>query len=353
MPHQTLRIIDANVNRIGEGLRFLEDIARFLLNDADLGQQLRAIRHDTVESSSTLGIKLLSHRDSEHDVGAAIESPNEQAERDLPALIVANAKRVEESLRVIEELAKLPEINSKLDSSQFKQRRFALYSLEQRLLSKILRRNKLEQLTGLYLILDSQALKGRDEVEVAGQAIQGGARVIQLRDKHRTKKELLPITQKLKELCTQANVLFIVNDYLDLALAADADGVHIGQDDLPLSAARRQLPVDKIIGCSTTTVTQALKAQAEGADYIAVGSVFPSPTKKEATVVGIETLRQIKQAVSLPIVAIGGINKDNIEEVINAGADSAAVISAVLSAENVEEAVRHLVAKIEQRTKSQ
>jgi thiamine-phosphate diphosphorylase len=141
-------------------------------------------------------------------------------------------------------------------------------------------------------------------------------------------------------------VLFIVNDYLDLVLATDADGLHLGQDDLPISVARNLLPIDKILGCSTTTVDQAITAESEGADYIAVGSMYPTSSKETAKVVGLDRLRQIRQAVTLPLVAIGGIARDNAAEVMAAGADAVAVISAVLHAEAPEEATRQIVARL-------
>jgi thiamine-phosphate pyrophosphorylase len=350
MPLQVLRIIDANTNRASEGLRLLEDIARFILNDAGLNQQLKAVRHGLAEETKSLGIKLLSQRDAEHDVGARGEDTSaraaKQSRQDLPSIITANAKRVAESLRVIEELAKLPEISPMLNSTKFEQLRFSLYTLEQRLTSRILHQDKVKQLAGLYVILDRRALAGRDELEIAQKVIQGGAKVIQLRDKESSKAELLPIAQKLNALCDKAGILFIINDYLDLVLAVDADGVHIGQRDLPLLIIRKELPIDKIIGCSVTEVSQAIKAQNEGADYIAAGSIFPTPTKKDATVVGVNRLKQIRQAVSSPLVAIGGINEDNIGEVMAAGADSVAVISAVLGKEDVKGAVQRLMAKI-------
>ena len=344
MSHQALRIIDANLNRSTEALSVLEDIARFLLDDAAMSQQLGAMRYSLAQYALSLGTELLSQRDTEGDVGADIEGVSER--QNLADTIIANAKRTEESLRVLEELAKLPDISTVVNSSDFEQARFSLYNIERRLLSRILREEKKKQLTGLYVILDTQALVGRDEVEVAGEIIQGGAKAIQLRDKQRSKGRLLPIAQKLQKLCADSGVLFIINDYLDLALCSDADGLHIGQEDLPLAAVRKELAVDRIVGCSATTVSQAIKAEGEGADYVAVGSMFSTTTKKDAIVVGLDMLKQTKQAVSCPLVAIGGINENNIEQVVAAGADSVAVIGAVLGKENVRVATEQLVAII-------
>jgi thiamine-phosphate pyrophosphorylase len=353
--HQPLRMIDANLNRSSEGLRVLEDVARFLLNDAELSQQLRTLRHDLAQETKSLSVGLLSHRDSEHDVGHPYLISSREREFNMKTtslqglldLVTANAKRVGESLRVVEELAKLPEISSMLNSASFEQTRFALYTLERDLISRISRRDKIERMPGLYVILDRQFLVGRDELDIAGQIIEGGARVIQLRDKQSKKGELLLVAQKLKELCSQADVLFIINDYLDLAMAVDADGLHIGQGDLPLPVIRRELPIDKIVGCSITTLSQATRAQNEGADYIAVGSIFPTTTKKGAIVVGVDILKELKRTVSTPLVAIGGINQNNVGEVVTAGADAVAVISAVLGEKDVRGAVQKLIAKMD------
>jgi len=367
VPHQPLRIVDANLNRSVEGLRVLEDVARFVLNDATLSQQLRSTRHSLAEVGESLGIILLEERDSEHDVGRenVIARPpslitsrpsvianqrrsnlNRQSYPDLASLVGANANRVGESLRVLEELAKLDELSSKLDAAKFEKVRFRLYSVEKEMVSRLTRQDKLKELTGLYVIVDRQVLGGRDELEVAREVIQGGAKVIQLRDKQRNMVELLPVAERLKELCLKAGILFIINDYLDLALAVDADGLHIGYGDLPVHVARRELPAAKIIGSSVTTVSWAIEAGDEGADYISVGSMFPTGSKEGAIVVGLDILKQVREAVSSPVVAIGGIDKSNVGEVIAAGADCVAVISAVLSTPDVKKATKGLVSEI-------
>ncbi len=346
MPRQTLRIIDANLNRTGEGLRLLEDMARLLLNDAALTQQLKTMRHELIRGDRSFQQQLLQSRNAAGDVGADMEVPGEEKERELPMVLVANAKRVQESLRILEEMAKVPGTTPKLDSEKFKQARFDLYTIEQKLLSKLLRQDKLEHIPGLYVIIDTEALKGRFHIEAASQAIRGGATTIQLRDKVQSGEKLLSVAQQLRTLCSEHQVLFIMNDYLDVALATDADGLHLGQGDLPAKVARKLLPLDKILGCSATTAEQAVTAQSEGADYIAVGAMYPTASKTSAItpvkVVGLETLRQVRQAVTAPLVAIGGITKDNAAEVIAAGADSVAVINAVLGAESPEEAARQI-----------
>ncbi len=342
----TLRIIDANLNRIGEGLRLLEDLARLQFNDAGLTQQLKTMRHDLIRSDWSFNQQLLQARNSAGDVGVDIEVPGEEKQRELPIMVVANSRRVQESLRTLEELSKIPEATAKLDPEKFKQARFELYTIEQSLLSRLLRRDKTKHIAGLYVIIDTQALKGRRHLQVAKQVISGGARVIQLHDKLLSKKELLAIAHELRNLCAEHNVLFIINDYLDIALAADADGLHLGQDDLPIKVARQLLPIDKILGCSVTSVDLAITAESEGADYIAVGSIYPTTSKETATVVGLAMLRQVRQTISLPLVAIGGINQGNAPEVIAAGANSVAVISAILDAESPEEAARQITDRL-------
>ena len=343
---ETLRIIDANFNRIGEGLRCLEDAARLILNDAVLTEQLKAIRHQVLDRDLSFNQKLLESRDSEGDIGINTESPRE---RELPIVLVANSRRIQESLRAVEELSKLPDI--KLDPDIFKKARFGIYTIEQKLISKIMRQDKIKRLTGLYVIIDTLALKRRNPTEVASQAIRGGARIIQLRDKTLSKKELLPVAEQLKTLCDKHDTLFIVNDYLDLALAVDADGLHLGQGDLPVKTARKLLSIDQIVGCSARTVEKAVAAQSDGADYIATGSIYPTSSKENPEIIGIERLCQIRQAITIPLVAIGGITKENASEVIDAGANTMAVISAVLDTTDPEKAAREMVVKIEQKRK--
>jgi len=258
---------------------------------------------------------------------------------------------VQESLRTLEELAKISNAPVELDSEKFRQARFKVYTIEQKLMSGLTGRDKLMHIPGLYVIIDTEMLKKRDHLEVTEQAIRGGATTIQLRDKVQSKSKVIPLAEKLQAICTENDVLFIINDYLDIALAINADGLHLGQDDLPFDVARKMLPPGKILGCSTTTVEQALAAQSKGADYIAVGAIYPTLSKATTTtparVVGLEMLRRVKKAVNLPLVAIGGITAENTPEVIAAGADSVAVIGAVVTAESPEAASRQIVEKFE------
>jgi thiamine-phosphate pyrophosphorylase len=341
------RIIDASMNRVGEGLRLLEDVARLLLGEAGMTEQLKTMRHELARLDEPLHRQLLESRDSAGDVGADVEVPGEEKKRDLPAIVIANARRVQEALRTLEELAKLPEIAPHLDSEKFKHARFQLYTIEQELFGRLLRQDKAGRVRGLYVILDTASLTGRSHIEVARLVIRGGASVIQLRDKTTPKGELLALACELAALCRENGVLFIMNDYLDLAVAAGADGLHIGREDLPCAEARKLLPMDTILGCSVTSVEQAVAVEADGADYIAVGSMYPTPSKEKAMVVGTGMLSQVRQATPRPLVAIGGITRENAAQVIAAGADAIAVIRAVVNADSPEEAARQIVTGIE------
>jgi len=336
-----LRIIDANFNRMAEGLRVLEEAARMILDDADLTTRLKSLRHDLIRGEAAFNLELLNARDSTEDVGAGLKVAGESPEKDLPTIIIANARRAQESLRVLEDLAKLPEVN--LDSDRFKQARFELYTLEQQLVQRLTRQARQKMISGLYVILDTGVLRGHNHLAAAEKVIQAGVKVLQLRDKTTPKKDLIPLAHELEALCRQRDVLFIINDYLDIALAADADGLHIGQEDFPVDEARRLLPPDKILGCSADSIAEALAAEKAGADYIAVGAIYPTGSKNDAGVVGPQRLKLVKPAIHIPLVAIGGINKNNAREVIEAGADSVCVISAVLNAPDMTLEARQLI----------
>jgi thiamine-phosphate pyrophosphorylase len=343
-----LRLIDANVDRLGEGLRVLEDVARFLLDDAVLSRRLKTLRHKLNRDIRPLEQQLLASRRVTEDVGAFARPPGGVKHEDLPALVKANSSRVQESLRVLEEFARLADSPLRTKSAEFERCRFEVYDLEQELVSRLVRREKAGLLAGLYLMLDGGRLGDGDVVGVATDAIRGGARVVQWRGRHRSRAELLRIARKLKKVCEEGKALFIVSGHLDLALAAGADGIHLGQDDLPLPEARRLLPMDKLIGCSVTSLFQARQAKSQGADYVVVGPIYPTLSGRKSRLVRVDKLRRIKAAVSLPVIASGGIDLNNIEDVLEAGADGVAVVGTGLGAEDIEEATRGLADRLEQ-----
>ncbi|WP_298816755.1 thiamine phosphate synthase [Chloroflexus sp.] len=195
----------------------------------------------------------------------------------------------------------------------------------------------------LYVITDAGLARGRSHQAVLEAAIAGGATVVQYREKAASTRQMVQEAGELCALARQASVPLIVNDRIDVALAVDADGVHIGQDDMPAQLARRLIGPDKILGVSVSTLDEALQAVQDGADYLGVGPIFATPTKPDAAPpIGMEGLRLICQQVSIPIVAIGSINATNAADAIAAGADGVAVVSAVVAADDVAVAARQL-----------
>ncbi len=197
--------------------------------------------------------------------------------------------------------------------------------------------------SGLYVILDRTAAQDRPLEAILDAAIAGGCGMIQLREKEWPSGTLLPLARRLRDRCRAAGVPFIVNDRIDLALAVEADGVHLGQDDLPAVAARPLLRAGMIMGISTHSVPQARLAQQDGADYVAIGAMYPTGTKPSFELVGPALVRQLRGEVQVPLIGIGGITVDTVGDVIRAGADGVAVISAVCAAADPEDATRRLV----------
>ena len=197
--------------------------------------------------------------------------------------------------------------------------------------------------TPLYVILDRAAARGRELPALLEAVLAGGGRVVQLREKTMPMAELFPLARTLRERCRRAGALFIVNDRADLALALEADGLHVGQEDLPAAAARRILRPGMILGVSTHDEPQARRAREDGADYIAVGSIFPTGTKAGFQLVGLDLLRELRPRLGVPVVAIGGITEANAAQVMEAGADAAAVISAVCGTPDPREATARLL----------
>lgn len=205
----------------------------------------------------------------------------------------------------------------------------------------------------LYVIVDRSAVGDLDVAEVVAAAIRGGADVLQLRDKTASADQLLEEATRLLPLTKPAGIPLIINDRVEVAEMAGADGVHLGQDDLPIEEARRILSPGRLIGRSTHSVEQALAAQAQGADYIALGPIFPTPTKPDYGSIGTAVIGQVKPHVHLPIVCIGGIDRANVQEVVAGGAECVAVVRAVCAAPDPESAARGLKRILEQSGRSE
>jgi thiamine-phosphate pyrophosphorylase len=194
----------------------------------------------------------------------------------------------------------------------------------------------------LYVVTDEKIGLGRSHIFLAEEALKGGATVIQLRDKGKITRELYDLGLKIRKITRRYNALFIVNDRLDIALGVEADGVHLGMDDLPISVARKIAGENFIIGASVTSLEEAILAEKEGADYISAQSIFPTSSKDNVGVIGLDGLKEIVKVSSLPVIAIGGITLENVEEVLKCGIKGVAVISAVVSKEDVKKAALEL-----------
>ncbi|WP_088012402.1 thiamine phosphate synthase [Gottfriedia acidiceleris] len=194
----------------------------------------------------------------------------------------------------------------------------------------------------LYLVTDRDVLGSRDLVQSVEEAIKGGTTIVQIREKNCSSLDFYKIAMQVKEVTSKYNVPLIINDRLDIALAIKADGLHIGQEDLPLSVARKIVGDDMIIGVSARTLEEAMLAQEQGADYVGIGSVYPTSTKLDAKYLTLDELRSIREAVKIPIVGIGGINEENVSELIETNIDGVAIVSAILGKEDIKLAAEHL-----------
>lgn len=199
----------------------------------------------------------------------------------------------------------------------------------------------------LYLVTDRELMSCPTIEECVERAVAGGVSVVQLREKSCTSREFYELAVRVKKITAALNVPLIINDRIDICLAADADGVHLGQKDIPCAAARKILGRDKIIGVSAALPEEARQAELDGADYLGVGAVFSTSTKSDTRPVTPEIIRQIRAAVDIPFVAIGGINRNNIVQLYGLGINGAAVVSAVVAQKDIETAAREMRATAE------
>jgi thiamine-phosphate pyrophosphorylase len=332
------RVLDANFNRAREAARVLEDYCRFALNDRFLTQESKDLRHAIAAASAALPPHLLlASRETLRDVGVLVTAPGEY-ERETPAAVArANLMRLQESLRSVEEFGKLfgPDLGREIEAL-----RYRAYTLERAIASGGHARERIGG-ARLYVLLTGGQCAGALDWTIA-RAAAGGADVVQLREKSLSDRELLVRARNVRRWTREARVLFIVNDRPDIARLAEADGVHLGQEDLTVDAARRILGPDALVGVSTHTIEQVRAAVLDGADYIGVGPVFPSRTKSFDTFPGVEFVRAAIAETSLPAFALGGITPENVEQVVAAGARRVAVGASVTTADDPERVARLL-----------
>ena len=333
------RMIDACINRASEGLRFLEDTARLRLDDTDLTLQLRRLRHkvrDLFRGRETL---LIRHRDAELDVGKTISETSRDDQRvSVKDACAANFKRIQESMRSIEELLKVKDEYPK--AKEMEVHRFSVYTLEKRMLGFF--RKQLPR--GIYGILGEQFSCGRTNARVAQKMVNAGINVIQYREKLdcKTREQMYEECREIRAITRDAGVCFVVNDFADIALAVGADGIHSGQDDLPVPVLK-QLAPDLMVGISTHYPDQAGKAVLQGADYIGVGPIFATRTKEDVCApVGLSYLEYAAENIEIPFVAIGGIKRHNLKEVVSRGARTVCLVTEITGADDIEETIRQI-----------
>jgi thiamine-phosphate pyrophosphorylase len=340
-----LRLLDANANRAREALRVLEDYSRFVLNDKEMSAELKDLRHALTGTIGPYLPNAILHRDTPGDVGTSNKTEAEQNREDLAHIVTAAGKRLGEALRSIEEYLKTvaPE-----DSAQVELLRYAFYDTEQRL-ARTLRPAEHFAKVRLYVLITEKLCRG-PWLETAEQALQGGADCLQLREKEMDGGELLCRAKHLVALCRKYGALCILNDRPDIAVLADTDGVHVGQEDLPAAEVRKLVGREKIVGVSTHCLEQARRAVRDGADYIGVGPFFRSSTKPRDILPGPEYARQAAEAIPIPAVAIAGITAENVDEVLACGIGAVAVSSAIIAAADVRKAAEEMKGKLVEQT---
>ena len=334
---QIYRIIDANLNRCSEGLRVVEEIGRFILSDTSLQRSTKTLRQELTRifSGNRFNVSrrvgfVASGRDSETDIGRRYSTASEMDRAGIEDVLKSNFSRSEESARVLEEFTKM--IDSEL-SSKIKQFRFKLYTLEKRFIEKHLSQTKREFLlnAGFYPIIDRNLLGESDPVSIANQVLSAGVKIMMYQDPVSSDSEKYRVCIELARLCRRKKVHLIISGSVDLALASEAAGVHLYQDDMPVSAARSILGPQAFIGTTAHNKTSIRQAAEKDADYIAVGPVFKSGGTTYRSV-GVELVTWARQNIALPVVAIGGINIKNIEQVIAGKPNAIAVASGMFQA---------------------
>ena len=338
-----LRILDANANRAREALRVMEDYARFALNSDELCASLKTLRHDFATATAGFVGEAILHRDTSGDVGTQTKTVTEQTREDVAHVVIAAGKRLGEALRTIEEYLKT---GDPLRAHLVEQLRYRFYDVEQQIAFTLRPAACAFAKVRLYVLITESVCK-RPWRDVAEAAIRGGADCLQLREKSLDGGELLARARDFVEICRKGGAISIINDRPDIALLAGADGVHLGQSDLPPRDVRKLIGARKILGVSTHNLDDAKRAVENGADYIGVGPFFRSETKTRDFIAGPDLARQVVQHISIPAVAIAGINEQNVNEVLATGMKAVAVTAAVCAADDPRDAAQRLKRKLD------
>ena len=329
------RILDANVNRAREALRVMEDAARFVLEDSQLTAAIKQLRHDFAITLKQLD-NLDLNRDTLGDVGTQIATKTELTRDSISQVVIAAGKRLSEALRSIEEYGKIVNANF---ASAIEKLRYRGYNLEQQL-NRMFGCGVIRQWQ-LCVILSENLCGDRNWRNVAKLICDAEPDCIQLREKNISDEDLLEQAKSLVAMASQQTTI-IINDRPDVALLSGAHGVHLGQGDLPCAEVRKLLGRQLIIGVSTSTIKEAEQALRDGADYCGVGPMFLTTTKHKDTIVGPNYLTQYLKWNKLPHLAIGGINANNIQELVEVGVKGVAVSSAICTATEPQKAIDEL-----------
>ena len=337
MKQAIYRILDANLDRAREGLRIIEEWCRLGLNHQPLAEECKQIRQELAQWHSW---ELRQARDTPGDVGTDLSHPQEEVRDSIDLLLQANLCRAQEALRVLEEYSKL--YDPKM-AAACKQLRYRVYTIE----SSLFNSYRLQQLqtAALYLVTSPEP----EILKTVEAALKGGLTLVQYRDKDGKDSDRLEKAHQLCQLCHQYNALFIVNDRVDIALAVDADGVHLGQHDAPVSFAREILGSHKIVGRSTTNKQELNRAIGERADYVGVGPFYETPTKPGKAALNKEYIDYVKAQCPVPWFAIGGIDLNNLDAVLTVGAQRVAVVRAIMQAEQPSQVTRQFLAQLIRR----
>lgn len=323
------RILDASANRAQEAMRVLDDYCRFVLDDAWLTSQVKKLRHDFVSAISQLPTQhWLPARDTQGDVGTGISTDREKQRGSSREVALVNIKRLQESLRSLEEFGKIEHSEF---AAEMEQIRYQVYTLEKHLFQNAPGKQLLQDVR-LYLLVSSKLCHGSVEWTIR-EAVGGGVQMVQLREKELPDRDLLALARRVRQLTRELGVLFIMNDRVDLARLVDADGVHLGQEELPVKDARYLLDSNAIVGVSTHDFAQVLAAHEAGADYIGVGPTFPTNTKTFSTFAGLQFVQEVASGSSLPAFVIGGVKLANLPDVLRAGGKRVAVSSEICGSE--------------------
>ena len=339
---RVLRVIDAAENRGREGLRAVEDYVRFVLDDPHLTDRLKRLRHELTSVLSAVPLdERLAARETQADVGTSLATPSENHRQDSASVMVANFTRLQEALRTLEEFGKV--LDPKM-ASEIKEIRYEAYTLQRTI---EITRSSAEILADarLYVLIDGCS-SPRHFRSLVASLVAAGVHVIQFRDKRLDERYLLDRARVLREMTLSTGTLFVMNDRPDLAVLARADGVHVGQEDLTVKDARTIVGCAALVGVSTHSIEQARQAVMDGANYIGVGPTFGSDTKQFDRFPGVELLRAVASEIRLPAFAIGGINRENLPDVLSTGIRRIAVSGAVAKSGDPAAAAKELLASL-------